>query len=840
MARSTGGREATVEGFPVASGWPARSVTIRARELHRAVIAVQGQKAGVAEGGHDAIELGLVTVVRGADARQRHAACRVAGGGDFTLKTAQDRAAAGIRAQLVVLDDIVPAGIAMPGLLRIRRGAGKQDGGEGEACSADHQDLPLLVMPGHLAGLRLRGPDAFPTKTTFAVAVSKNLAFERAWVRKNIGDLLFGRFSSGLLIRSALALAPFLDKSVGSTREFGRWGMTERPAPIQVPFRLGGILVDPGRGTLTLGETTRRVEPRVMDVLCMLAAHAGEGVRREALLDAVWGDIIGNDEALTRAVSRLRSELRAFGSDALVETLPKRGYRLTCAVVEPEPRDGTPQPARSRLPQPGLPRFKPGRAWAAGAVAALAVLVALFFVWPRQGTIEGSVALRFDVPGDTGRDIDRAFRALNVDRTIFAVTPARSEFVASIVSAGETGGGPLGVNLTDRQSGAVLLTQPFEQDGRDIADLARHIAMVLTADLRCLGELRSLAEPGIGGDSRVVSRFLALCAEVRSGARNVPPETLTADLLELYPDSAFMHGLHAVTLMSRPEQHFFAQADSRAGQIAATANRLIGNARRLDPDAPVLAYAEALASMYGSSRAQQVAVFATLPRSSWLGLQVQNRYFDILRQTGQELEAFRLAEDLESIWPVHFQTSAFMAIALVQRGLASEAVAFIEQKSRLFPDARHLQGLAMVAQLHYGEPDAAMEVVRAVLPPEAHPCALAYLSARRDGVPVAERVDLDGCDNIDTTQVARMHAVTRDWPRALESIALFDPRAAQLAVVLHYPEFDPLWAETAMWEQADAFGLVEFWQATGTRPDVCRRPNMVTVCEREIVSRVAR
>ena len=60
--------------------------------------------------------------------------------------------------------------------------------------------------------------------------------------------------------------------------------MTERPAPIHVPFRLGGILVDPGRGTLTRGEMNRRVEPRVMDVLCTLAARAGEGVRREALL----------------------------------------------------------------------------------------------------------------------------------------------------------------------------------------------------------------------------------------------------------------------------------------------------------------------------------------------------------------------------------------------------------------------------------------------------------------------------------------------------------------------------------------------------------------------------
>lgn len=614
--------------------------------------------------------------------------------------------------------------------------------------------------------------------------------------------------------------------------------MTEQPAPIQVPFRLGGILVDPGSGTLTRGEVSRRVEPRVMDVLCTLAAHAGEGVRREALLDTVWGDIIGNDEALTRAVSRLRAELRAFGSEALVETLPKRGYRLTCAVVELAPRvSGSGQSTAASAPVRGTGRRV---GWGIGAAAVLGALAVLFAAWPRQELIAGTVALRFDVADETGRELDQAFRALNVDRAVFAVTPSRSEFVASVLSAGEAGDGPLSVNLTDRQSGAVLLTQPFERDGRDAADLVRHIALVLTADLRCLSELRSLAEPGIAADKGVVSQFLALCALVRTGGQIVQPQTLTADLLEQYPDSAFMHGLHAVALMSRPEQHFFAQADSRAGQVAEAANGLIDRARRLDPDAPVLAYAEAMASMYGSSRAQQVAIFATLPRSSWLGLQVQNRYFDILRQTGQELEAFRLAEDLEALWPVHFQTSTFMALAFVQRGLASEAVTFIEEKSRLFPDARRLQGAAMIAQLHYGEPDAAMEIVRAVLPPEAHPCALAYLSARRDGVPVSERVDLDGCDNIDTTQVARMHAVTQDWGQALESIALFDARAAQLAVVLHYPEFDPLWSEAAMWERADAFGLVDFWQATGTRPDVCRRPNMVTVCEREIVSRIAR
>src|SRR5437016_8624667 len=70
-----------------------------------------------------------------------------------------------------------------------------------------------------------------------------------------------------------------------------------------------------------------------MEVLVCLAGHTGEVVPKEKLLQTVWPDTFVSDDVLQRSVSELR---RVFGDDAhecrVIETIPKRGYRLVAAV----------------------------------------------------------------------------------------------------------------------------------------------------------------------------------------------------------------------------------------------------------------------------------------------------------------------------------------------------------------------------------------------------------------------------------------------------------------------------------------------------------------------------
>ena len=71
------------------------------------------------------------------------------------------------------------------------------------------------------------------------------------------------------------------------------------------------------------------IEGKPLEVLHQLLLRAGEVVRKEDLLDAVWPGILVVDASLATAVSKLRKTL---GDDAIIKTVPKVGYRLSVPV----------------------------------------------------------------------------------------------------------------------------------------------------------------------------------------------------------------------------------------------------------------------------------------------------------------------------------------------------------------------------------------------------------------------------------------------------------------------------------------------------------------------------
>jgi DNA-binding winged helix-turn-helix (wHTH) protein len=101
-------------------------------------------------------------------------------------------------------------------------------------------------------------------------------------------------------------------------------------------FRVGEWLVHPELNCTVGGGRTVHVEPKVMEVLVFLAERAGDVVSREKLIEAVWDGAFVTDDALTRCISVLR---KVFADDAtvprVIQTIPKRGYRLIAPVVAP-------------------------------------------------------------------------------------------------------------------------------------------------------------------------------------------------------------------------------------------------------------------------------------------------------------------------------------------------------------------------------------------------------------------------------------------------------------------------------------------------------------------------
>ena len=98
-------------------------------------------------------------------------------------------------------------------------------------------------------------------------------------------------------------------------------------------YQIGKWTVDPKRGTASHHDVDIHLEPKAIELLVYLASRDGEVVSRAELLDAVWPDVTVGDEVITNAVAKLRRALEGEqDSTKLIETIPKRGYRIAAAV----------------------------------------------------------------------------------------------------------------------------------------------------------------------------------------------------------------------------------------------------------------------------------------------------------------------------------------------------------------------------------------------------------------------------------------------------------------------------------------------------------------------------
>ena len=102
---------------------------------------------------------------------------------------------------------------------------------------------------------------------------------------------------------------------------------------LQEGFYLEKWLVEPPLGRLSKNGATVQIEPKIMEVLLLLAENQLKVVRRETFLKRVWGDVNVIDHVLARAISELRRAFRDNPQNPrFIQTIPKIGYRLLTPV----------------------------------------------------------------------------------------------------------------------------------------------------------------------------------------------------------------------------------------------------------------------------------------------------------------------------------------------------------------------------------------------------------------------------------------------------------------------------------------------------------------------------
>jgi predicted ATPase/DNA-binding winged helix-turn-helix (wHTH) protein len=117
---------------------------------------------------------------------------------------------------------------------------------------------------------------------------------------------------------------------------------------VDVILRFSNCELDLDRFVLCRDGDVVKLEPRAFDVLAYLVQRRGSVVRKEELLDEIWGDRFVSESALTTRIKAVRRAVDDDGSrQAVIRTVHGKGYEFIAAI---ETVPDTVAPATASVP----------------------------------------------------------------------------------------------------------------------------------------------------------------------------------------------------------------------------------------------------------------------------------------------------------------------------------------------------------------------------------------------------------------------------------------------------------------------------------------------------------
>ena len=100
--------------------------------------------------------------------------------------------------------------------------------------------------------------------------------------------------------------------------------------PRNSSFVVGTWVVEPDLDQISRGAERKTLRPQVMSLLMYLAERDGQLCRSEDLFKDLWPNKVVTDGTLYNCIAELRHQLdEEADSPASIQTIPKKGYRLT-------------------------------------------------------------------------------------------------------------------------------------------------------------------------------------------------------------------------------------------------------------------------------------------------------------------------------------------------------------------------------------------------------------------------------------------------------------------------------------------------------------------------------
>ncbi|PWE17899.1 hypothetical protein DDZ18_04805 [Marinicauda salina] len=634
-------------------------------------------------------------------------------------------------------------------------------------------------------------------------------------------------------------------------------------APPEIPrtrFRIGDVDVLPDRDLLKRGRDGVHVQPRVMDVLCLLASRPGEVWSREALVDAIWKVEHGGDESLTRSVSRLRAALRVLGEASCIETVPKRGYRLKAPV---ESLNAPERPPAAPAPPPAMQapaRFARRAAMAAiAATAGVAIAVAALRLDLEAPGSEDAVDARVTIidrielgavrtPGRDETLVNTADRLEAMIADSFAEAALdfvragheasnrpTPEFALQPVLESESEGMAARVELVEQASGAVLWTLASDlardADRDTLAPLATKIAEVIACGLEFR---RAHGAPPL----ETLRWYLQLCEAGFNQDAFVAIHAFTRRILESDPDNTHARALHAVVLAYYARYEIHSPADRTTSLRAA--RELAHSALEVDPDNGMARLAIAYAQTTDRYRIEVDRVLSEVFSRGWPPPIYVTAYAALLREVGRLAEARRLLAQASAIHPSRSVSRATLALMLAMNGDMSAARAEFARAASANPTPSATVWYQVISELFYGDADRALAALRAGAPGDGTTpptseinCFIAAGRLREEARSDVDAI-VEACADTQPDYRARILASVGAIDEAYAVVEEMAERGLpHTALMFFYPEMREFRRDPRFWPLARRFGLVEYWLETDEWPDFCDEPDLPYDCETE-------
>jgi len=424
-------------------------------------------------------------------------------------------------------------------------------------------------------------------------------------------------------------------------------------------FPLGNLSVRPASREVLNGQQVEALEPRVMQVLVLLARRRGEVVSRDELVTSCWDGRVVGDDAVNRCIGRIRRLSESHGGFE-VETIARVGYRLNeTGLSETETQKAPPAIA------PPVRRW-PLRRWQSWSLGLVALVLCLAMIWQlavqRPATDLSIAVLPFE---NRSASEDDAYLALGIQDEILTLLTrvgdlrvssrhSTSRFAGLAIPAREIGR-ELGVSyllhgsvqrsgdtvrvhvaLLDAEEDENVWAASYERNASEVFAIESEVAQTVARAL----QVRLTANERTAMTRPPSTNPAAYDAYLRARAfaeRTTRTESEIHSAITGYEEAVRLDPAFAAAWaqLSRRNANLYSLGYDRSGSRRRTASHALNKALELQPDL--------------------------------LDVQVAQGYFLIVVEGDME-HAERLYRDLEVRYPTVADVAAGLATILANRG----------------------------------------------------------------------------------------------------------------------------------------------------------------------------